>query len=103
MFRPLTALLAAGLASAATAADPAWPQFRGPAGSGVAEGQKLPTKLGPDTNVKWKVAVPPGLSSPVVAGDKLFLTAFENGKLLTLAYSRADGKELWRREAPAKM
>jgi outer membrane protein assembly factor BamB len=102
MLRPLTVLLATGFASAAGAADPAWPQFRGPAGAGVADGEKLPTKLGPDTNLKWKVPVPPGLSSPVVAGDKLFLTAFENGKLLTLAYSRTDGKELWRKEAPAK-
>ena len=78
MLRPLTVLLATGFASAAGAADPAWPQFRGPAGAGVADGEKLPTKLGPDTNLKWKVPVPPGLSSPVVAGDKLFLTALAN-------------------------
>src|SRR5262249_10985235 len=46
--------------------------------------------------------VPSGLSSPVVAGDKLVLTAFEGGKLYTIAYGRADGKEAWRAEAPAK-
>ena len=41
-------------------------QFRGPAGSGVAfEGARPPTRIGPDTNVKWKVAIPPGISSPV--------------------------------------
>src|SRR6266571_5532593 len=54
-----------------------WPQFRGPGGSGVADDQKPPVEFGPDKNVKWKVPVPSGLSSPVVAGDKLVLTAFD--------------------------
>jgi outer membrane protein assembly factor BamB len=79
-----------------------WPRFRGPGGSGVADDQKPPVEIGPDKNVKWKVAAPGGLSSPVIAGDKLFITAFDGGKLYTVAYRRADGKELWRQEAPAK-
>ncbi len=79
-----------------------WPQFRGPGGSGVADGQKPPVEFGPDKNVKWKVTVPPGFSSPIVVGDKLVLTAFEGGKLYTIAYRRSDGKELWRAHAPAK-
>ena len=80
----------------------AWPQFRGPNCSGIAENQKPPVELGPDKNVKWKVAVPGGLSSPIVAGNLLVLTAFENDKLYTIAYRRADGKEAWRKEAKAK-
>src|SRR5438128_8698726 len=80
----------------------AWPRFRGPGGSGIADHQKPPVELGPDKNVLWKVPVPSGLSSPIVAGDKLVLTAFENGKLYTIAYRRADGTEAWRSEAPAK-
>ena len=52
--------------------------------------------------MKWKVPVPSGLSSPIVAGDKLVITAFDGGKLYTIAYNRADGKEAWRAEAPAK-
>jgi outer membrane protein assembly factor BamB len=101
--RALISLLVVGFASAVTAAEPpAWPQFRGPGGSGVApEGAKPPTRIGPDINVKWKVAVPPGASSPVIVGDRLFLTGFEGGKLFTLAYRRADGAELWRKKAPA--
>lgn len=83
------------------AAEPAWPQFRGPNGSGVADGQKPPVEFGPEKNLKFKVPVPGGFSSPVIAGDMLFLTAFDGGKLLTLAYSTTDGKELWRAEAPA--
>jgi outer membrane protein assembly factor BamB len=79
-----------------------WPQFRGPGGSAVADGQKPPVELGPDKNVKWKVPVPPGISSPIVVGDKLVLTAFEGGKLYTIAYNRKDGTEAWRAQAPAK-
>jgi outer membrane protein assembly factor BamB len=79
-----------------------WPQFRGPGGSAVADGQKPPIEFGPDKNVRWKVPVPPGSSSPIIAGDKIVLTAFEDGKLYTIAYRRADGKEAWRAQAPAE-
>jgi outer membrane protein assembly factor BamB len=91
-------------AGIASGAEPqlAWPRFRGPNGSGVADDQAPPVKIGPETNVKWSVPVPEGLSSPIVAGDNLVLTAFDGGKLYTIAYRRADGKEAWRSEAPAK-
>jgi outer membrane protein assembly factor BamB len=81
---------------------PAWPQFRGPNGSGVADEQKPPVEFGPAKNVKWKVPIPSGLSSPIVVGDKLVLTAFDGGKLYTIAYNRADGSEAWRKDAGAK-
>jgi outer membrane protein assembly factor BamB len=103
--KPLIALAMVGIfASVGLGADKAqvWPQFRGPDGSGVAEDQKPPVELGPDKNVKWKVPAPSGLSSPVVAGDKLVITAFDDGKLYTVAYNRKDGMEAWRQEAPAK-
>jgi outer membrane protein assembly factor BamB len=100
----LTAATVVVLAAAGFGADKslAWPQFRGPGGSGVADDQKPPIEIGPDKNVKWKVAAPEGLSSPIVAGDLIIFTAFDGGKLYTVAYQRADGKEAWRREAPAK-
>ena len=79
-----------------------WPQFRGPSGSGFADAEHPPTEFGPDKNVRWKVPVPNGASSPIVVGDKLVLTAFEDGKLYTIAYRRADGSEAWRAHAPAK-
>src|SRR2546423_15497969 len=103
--RGLIALVTLGIfAALGMSADRplAWPQFRGPGGSGVADGQKPPVEIGPDKNVKWKVPAPGGLSSPVVAGDKLVLTAFDGGKLYTIAYRRADGKEAWRAGAPAR-
>jgi outer membrane protein assembly factor BamB len=91
-------------ASVGTCADNplAWSRFRGPDGSGIAESQKPPVQLGPDKNVKWKVSVPPGSSSPIVTGDNLVVTAFENDKLYTIAYRRADGAEVWRQDARAK-
>lgn len=78
-----------------------WTRFRGPNGSGVVEGQKPPVEFGPNKNVKWKVPVPSGMSSPVVAGDNLVLTAFEGGKLYTIAYSRTSGKIAWKADARA--
>jgi outer membrane protein assembly factor BamB len=80
----------------------AWPRFRGPNGSGVAERQKPPVEFGPDKNVKWKVPAPSGLSSPIIAGENVVITALDGGKLFTIAYNRANGKEAWRAEAPAK-
>ena len=77
-----------------------WPQFRGQNGSGVAENQKPPVKIGPGTNEVFKIKVPEGASSPCIVGERLFLTGYEGGKLLTLCYSARDGKLLWQREAP---
>ena len=77
-----------------------WPRFRGPNGSGVAETPGLPSEIGPAKNVVWKTALPPGHSSPVLLGDRIFLTASDGERLLTLCLRRSDGRELWRREAP---
>ena len=80
-----------------------WPQFRGPDGRGVArEEMRLPVHFGPRTNVVWKTALPPGHSSPCVWDDRIFLTALADGKLQTRCVDRRDGRELWRRIAPAK-
>lgn len=82
----------------ATAAD--WPQFRGPNARGVSDTTGLPVEFGPDKNVVWKTALPPGHSSPVLTEDRIFLTAFEGEKLLVFALDRGSGRILWRREVP---
>ena len=87
--------------STSFAAVPQWPQFRGPNASGVAEGDKPPVEFGPGTNELWKIEVPAGLSSPCVWGDRIFLTAAADGKMLTLAVNRGDGKILWRQGVTA--
>jgi outer membrane protein assembly factor BamB len=83
-----------------SAATASWPQFRGPNSSGVALKDKPPIRFGADTNLLWKVDMPPGLSSPCLAGDRIFLTAFENEKLFAICRHCRNGKELWRRESP---
>jgi outer membrane protein assembly factor BamB len=98
----ILALLAA-TTRVCSAADPLpWPQFRGPNGSGIADGQSPPTEIGPEKNRKWKVPAPSGVSSPIVVKNMLVITAFDDGKLFTIAYDRDSGAELWRAEAPAE-
>lgn len=78
-----------------------WPQFRGPGGRARPDVEApLPAKIGPDQNVLWKVSLPPGHSSPIVQGDRIYVTAVRGEKLLTLALDRADGRLLWEAEAP---
>jgi outer membrane protein assembly factor BamB len=79
-----------------------WPRFRGPNGSGVADLAKPPVELGPEKNLKWKVPVPSGLSSPIMVKDEVVITAFEDGRLYTIAYRTKDGAELWRADAKAE-
>ena len=90
-------VVAALLAAPATAEE--WSRFRGPNGQGVAEVSGLPAALSP-ANVVYKVPLPPGHSSPILAGDRIFLTAAEGDKLFTICLRPSDGHELWRREAP---
>ncbi len=55
-------------------ADQSWPQFRGPKGTGQVVGQ-LPSQWNMDKNVAWKVDLPGyGWSSPVVHGDRVFIS-----------------------------
>ena len=85
---PLTLVL---LLAGAETGD--WSRFRGPNGTGIQETGRLPAELSATRNVVWKTALPPGYSSPVVSGDRIFVTAFEGEKLLTIALDRASGKE----------
>ena len=65
----MSALLCGSLA----ASD--WPQFRGPAGDGVSDATNVPIHWSATDNVKWKTPIPGnGWSSPVLAGDRVYLT-----------------------------
>ena len=92
------ALLAACALTLATARADNWPAWRGPTGQGFSAEKNLPTKWSATENVKWKVALPDaGNSTPVVWGDKIFLTqATEKGKKRSLlCLSRKDGSTVW--------
>jgi outer membrane protein assembly factor BamB len=85
-------------AASASAQALEWPQFRGPEGRATAADQRLPDEFGPDRNVFWKQETPEGHSSPIVWGDRIFLTGSEGATLSVLAYSRRDGALLWKRD-----
>jgi outer membrane protein assembly factor BamB len=74
-----------------------WPRFRGPNGSGVTDARDLPVTFDPKRNVIWKTTVPPGHSSPILTNDRIFLTAYDDKKLMVICLERSTGKELWRR------
>ncbi len=86
MTRPLRQVFtAAALAFGATVALSAenWPQWRGPGGLGVSSEKTLPTDWAPDRNIAWKVELPgSGHSSPVVWGNRIFLTAVIEGEAI---------------------
>jgi outer membrane protein assembly factor BamB len=106
--RPIPSLLLVlGAALVGTlGGDPAavaesWSRFRGPNGGGVAhDASNLPTTVGATTHLAWRTPLPPGHSSPVIAAQRIFLTAAEGDDLLTICLELAHGRELWRRVAP---
>lgn len=77
-----------------------WSQFRGPNGSGVSTTTGLPTEFGPNKNVVWKTALPPGHSSPVLTRDRIFVTAHNNYSLFVICLDRQSGKILWQKQVP---
>ncbi len=110
--------------SALFAADDDWPRWRGPDFNGVARGG-APTEWSDTKNVAWRVSIPGrGFSSPVIWGDKIFLTtavptqaaaaaapeqprrragggtaAGIEHRFVVLALDRNTGKTLWERVA----
>jgi outer membrane protein assembly factor BamB len=103
------------LAAAATAQADNWPQFRGPRSQGLSPETGLPVKWSATSNVRWKTALPgPGHSSPIIWGDRIFLSAFKpesswrsyfgapKGQLIALCLDKTTGRILWERQIPAQ-
>lgn len=108
----LSALLVTHLSHAAD-----WPRFRGPNGSGIAPDDKpVPVEWSATKNLKWQTALPgPGSSSPIVVGDRVFVTCWSgyatdgsaSGDIAVLkrhliCIERTTGKILWDRSVAAK-
>ncbi|NLS93853.1 MAG: PQQ-binding-like beta-propeller repeat protein [Planctomycetaceae bacterium] len=80
-----------------------WPRFRGPGGSGIAPATDLPTEWNAESGdgILWKTPVPmPGNSSPVVWGNRLFLTGADEKQRVVMGFDTGDGKLLWQTEIP---
>jgi len=92
----------------ACAGDADWPHWRGPNDDGMARGD-APLRWSDDEHIAWKANVPGrGFSSPVVWGDRLFLTtavpASGSGglvehKFIVMCFDRKTGKVLWEKAA----
>src|SRR5215213_2718344 len=78
------ALIVAGLSVfSATAAAGNWPQWRGPDGSGISSEKNLPSEWSPTKNIKWKTSIEGRAhSSPIVWGNKVFLTTAVEGAVV---------------------
>lgn len=119
----IIALMAAPVGmSMATGIPAPWPQWRGPQANGVSPQANPPVEWSESRNVRWKVALTArGHSSPVVSGDRVFVTGatpvgpaqkavYDNApgshdnlgvthrhQFVVVALSRRDGRVLWSR------
>ena len=60
-----------------------WPQWRGPEGQGISGETGLPVEWSATKNIKWKTAIAGrGHSSPIVWGNKIFLTTALDGVVI---------------------
>ena len=94
-----------------------WSQFRGPNGSGVSDGAKVPLVWSQSENLQWKTELPgPRSSSPIVSGDRVFVTSYsgygvpdaEDAEKKDLSrhlvcIRLADGETLWTRRVAAEL
>jgi outer membrane protein assembly factor BamB len=99
--RPQKSLSSCLIASAVLLTAPVraenWPQWRGPGGQGVSAERTLPVEWAPDRNIAWKTELPgSGVSSPIVWGDRIFVTAVIEGETVPGAKAvvhTVEGKE----------
>ena len=97
----ISILISWGFAAAAPGESARWPRFRGPDGSGVADGGGVPLSFGPTNRVLWQLEVPAGHSSPVIWDNLLCLTGCDQNRLWVCGIDRAKGRLVWRQPAPA--
>jgi outer membrane protein assembly factor BamB len=86
------------LANAYQPGEVNYPFFRGEGSRGIAGGTGYPTEWNgtAGNNIKWKTAVPkPGKNSPVIWGDKLFLTGAVNADCEIYCINKKTGETIW--------
>lgn len=79
-----------------------YPFFRGQDGRGIAGGSGYPTEWNGETglNIKWKLQIPKmGKSSPVIWGDRIFVTGAEGMKGELYCIDKKSGQILWTADA----
>lgn len=110
LLAPLTELAAANIVTKTSADLPSqeeyranWPRFRGPDGGGVSLQGKAPLTCAPKSgnNIAWTAAVPAeGYGSPVVWGNRVFLSGGDADQRMVMCFDAFSGKILWQRAVP---
>lgn len=96
-----TIAFAVSLLASVTIARADWPLFRGPNGNGIANALLMPDKI--DTNsIAWAADLPGrGLSSPIIIGERVFVTCSSGPKqdrLHVICFNAKDGSKRWERQ-----
>ncbi len=81
-----------------------WTRFRGPNGTGISSAKTIPVEWTAD-DYNWRVPLPgKGFSSPVVWGDRIFVTSIieKEFKKIVCCQRKSDGGRVWRRELRMK-
>ena len=93
----LAGLMGTWLCQATLGAEGDWPQWRGPLSDGHSSEANVPVKWD-DKSILWKTELPGvGQSSPVIAGDRIFLTAEQQRgrERIVFCVDRTSGKIVW--------
>jgi outer membrane protein assembly factor BamB len=88
--------------SAAGSGAQDWPQWRGPNRDGKVEGFTAPRSWPKVLTQKWTAGVGSGVSSPVLAGDKLYAFGRIDANEVTTCLDAAGGKVVWQEKCPAE-
>ena len=82
-----------------------WPRWRGPSGQGLVPDGAYPDRWSAKENVVWRTPVAGrGNSSPIVWGDRIYLTtAYDGGQRSAIVgFRRSDGKQLFETFVPQR-
>ncbi len=78
-----------------------WPGFRGPEGNGIAYHTDVPSEWDgkSNKNIPWKTPIPlPGFNSPILWGDKIFLSGADRKNRVVYCIDAGSGKISWQAE-----
>lgn len=93
-------LISIALSSLVFAGD--WTQWRGAGRDAAVAGFEAPSTWPEALEKAWSIETGPGLASPVVEGDRIFLFTREGDAEVVQSLNWSDGREMWRQEYPAE-
>jgi outer membrane protein assembly factor BamB len=98
MLKPISRIVIVAFVVASPSLHADWPQWRGPEANGTSRETGLPQRWSPTENVAWSLALPaPSGSTPIIAGDRIFLNVAEGNDIALWCVGRIKGDVLWKR------